>query len=295
MPTLPCLTHWRPFPPHKSSNNPSFDGSRSGLQQKLVDTIESPGILPLCHHWFQAHRQVPVTDGRFAVALVETVTLRFIGQFRIAATMSKAGIKGLKELALSDCAQLGVIKLVAMGRWALSPMFVGDFTAATVALHHAIAAALGRIELVLCGEEELPALDPLDTVSIALAQAELRLAGGNASGAAAILTKLPAKNFGASSRPGAVEPHHRASSRRFDGLGPGAEIELDRHRVAADLLRTVARLHRHPCAETKPDPEKIVSILSALNSFWLLALLPVSTPSSRSCAASTKKLGVSSR
>ncbi|AIY01161.1 hypothetical protein ART_1562 [Arthrobacter sp. PAMC 25486] len=77
-------------------------------------------------------------EEKLAVNLAQAVSLRLTGQFKLAAASARSGLKDLAELPLTDRDQLGIFESIALGHWGLSLLFVGDFSAATRALHLAV-------------------------------------------------------------------------------------------------------------------------------------------------------------
>lgn len=84
-------------------------------------------------------RAVPPEE-RLAVNLAQTTALRIVGQFGAAASTARDSLKSVYELPLADSDRLRIFETIALGQWGLTLLFVGDFTAATRALHHSIAA-----------------------------------------------------------------------------------------------------------------------------------------------------------
>lgn len=81
-------------------------------------------------------------EERLAMSLAQAVALRLTGQFKLAASTSRASLRDHAELSLADRDRLAIFESIALGHWGLTLILTGDFTVATTALNHAVSAGL---------------------------------------------------------------------------------------------------------------------------------------------------------
>ncbi|MBP2413797.1 LuxR family maltose regulon positive regulatory protein [Arthrobacter stackebrandtii] len=146
--------------------------------------------------------------------------------------------------------------------------------------------ATGRLDLVLLHRKELPSLNPVDAMELAVVQAELLMAAGNATGAQAALAKLPRSGTSSVLARARMRLGMHQHAEVVELLGGQVRYTSAKQSLEAQLLLTAARLALKPAELVRPDIERISSSVTTLGNHWPLVMLP-DTDLQRIVAAAT--------
>ena len=150
--------------------------------------------------------------------------------------------------------------------------------------------ATGRLTVALARRKDLPALNPGDSIVLAVLETDLLLSAGNASAARTALNKLPVKNPASIIAKARLSLATGAYVEVVELLGAPIQFATIMQQLEAQILVTIARLHLQNMESVRADLEMISGALATLENH--LPLVMLTAPDRELLRTSMQGLGV---